>query len=181
MNVLLDMDGVITDFVPAVIEQYNYLTNEKVQEDQIKGKKIDAYVQDPMTAKRIKNATGFLRGLKPSYRAIDAITYLHDQGHNIIFVSVPTRCSTSGDEKKEWLNYYFSKLWQKAPLIMTPPKYKRFVRGDILVDDDPDNLENLPADMKGLLWHQKYNSTVMGFERCYGWDHLINLIEKNEI
>lgn len=180
MDILLDMDGVVTDFVPALIEQYNFLTGEHVKVEQIRGRKTEDFVQDPPTIKRIKNSVGFLRGLPPADGAVDAISKLVSDGHKVLFVSVNTNCATSANEKREWLNFYFSKVWQKAPLITTPPEYKKFVRGDVLVDDDHKNLIDLHPDTKGLLWHQQYNASITGFERIYGWDHLEDWIYKNE-
>ena len=64
-----------------------------------------------------------------------------------------------------------------APLVLTHEKHK--VRVDVLVDDDPKNLEHLHKDTKGLLWHQSYNAAVTGFDRVYSWDHLEEWIAIN--
>ena len=180
MKILLDMDGVLAQFIPALIEEYNFLTNEHISEDEIKSFNVKDYVNDPFLVGRIKNATGFARNLKPYDGALDAVNFLVGAGHEILFVSCPTNCPTSAHEKREWLNYYFSKLWQKAPLITTPPGMKKHVRGDVLVDDDPKNLDDLHPATKGLLWHTRQNAAVTGYERVYSWDHLIDWIEKNE-
>lgn len=178
MLILLDMDGVVVDFLPQLLEKYNFLTNEGVQIDYIKGVKTHKYVGDPMTLKRIKDSVGFLSSLPPIDGAIEGVGSLVKDGHEVIFVSNGTNCPTSGHEKRDWLKYHFSKLWNIAPLVLT--YHKRFVRGDILVDDNPNNLANLHPTTTGLLWHYNYNAFVTGFERIYSWDHLLQWVRDHK-
>ena len=180
LTILLDMDGVVTNFIPALIEQYNFLTNEGVKEENINGFGLNDFFQDSFTAKKIKDGVGFLRNLQPTENSIEAITLLKTQGHDIVFVSSPTNCPTAAHEKREWLNYYFSKVWRRAPLITTPPEYKKYVRGDLLLDDDPKNLKDLHATTKPLLWHTKQNASAVGLERIYSWDHFIEWVKEYE-
>jgi 5'(3')-deoxyribonucleotidase len=179
MKVLLDMDGVITLFIPALLEQYNFLTGETIKEEDVRSFGVGDYVNDPYLIKKLKNGTGFIRGLKPRDGAIDAINHLVELGHEVLFVSCPTNCPTAGYEKREWLNYYFSKTWKKAPLILVPPAMKKHIRGDVLLDDDPKNLEDLHGSTKGLLWHTKQNASVVGFDRIYSFDQFIDWVERN--
>jgi len=180
LRILLDMDGVMAQFIPGLLEKYNFLTSENVSEDDIRGYNVGDYVNDPVAVKRIKDSVGFIRSLKPYDGALEAVQCLKDKGHDIVFVSCPTNCPTSAHEKREWLNYYFSKLWKKAPLITTPPGMKYYVRGDVLVDDDVKNLQNLHPTTKALLWHTKQNASAVGYERIYSFDHLIDWVEKND-
>ena len=178
MRVLLDMDGVIADFMGKWLEMYNYLTNEKVKLQDIKSCNTSKWVGDPYTLKKIKDSPGFIRGLEPMPGAIDAVTELHDKGHEIFFVSNGTNCPSSGHEKRDWLKYYFNHLWKHAPLVLT--YHKHVVRGDCLVDDNPKNFRGIHPATAPLLWHQPYNADIVGYERIYDWGHLIDWIEKND-
>jgi len=180
LRVLLDMDGVLAQFMPALIEQYNFLTSEHILESDITSFNVGDFVNDPFLVKKIMNNVGFLRGLEPYDGAIEAVNYLVGQGHEVAFVSSPTNCPTAGYEKREWLNYYFSKTWKKAPLIAVTTGMKYYIRGDVLVDDDPKNLTGLHPTTKGLLWHTKQNASATGYERIYSFDHLIDWIEKED-
>lgn len=180
MNILLDMDGVLTHFIPALIEQYNFLSGENIKEEDIRGFNINDYVNDPALVKRIKYSTGFIRNLRPRTGAIEMVDHLVELGHEILFVSVPTNCPTSGHEKRDWLNYYFSKTWRKAPLILVPPAMKKHIRGDVLLDDDPRNLENLHGSTKALLWHTRQNAEITGHERIYSYDQFADWIDRNK-
>jgi len=178
MKILLDMDGVIAEFLPRLIEMYNHLTNEGIKITDIRSNNSYKWFGDQWLAKKIKDSTGFIRSLKPAEGAIEAVEDLHRRGHEIVFVSNGTNCPSSGHEKREWLKYYFHKTWKFAPLVLT--YHKHHVRGDCLVDDTPRNLDNLHPTTQGLLWHQPYNAEVTGYERIYDWSHLLDWITKND-
>lgn len=176
MLINLDLDGPVADFRGSVVEQYNFLTGENIKVQDMRNAKIAKCVSNPGLIQRIINSPGFMRGLKPIDGAIESITELHRMGHEILFVSNGSNCPTSGHEKRDWLNYYFSKVWKKAPLVLT--YYKYYVRGDCLLDDRPTNLENLYDDCAPLLWSAPYNQEEQRFERIYGWSHFMDWVEK---
>lgn len=179
MIILLDMDGVMADFNAAALEMYNFLTNENVVVEQIKTPQTGKHVGDPTLLRKIVESPGFMRNLQPIDGAIEGVEYLHGKGHDIVFVSNATNCPTSGHEKRDWLKYYFSKVWKYAPLILTKQKYR--VRGDVLIDDDPKNFVGLHESTKALLYNHSYNAHVVGFERVYGWDHILDWVARNDI
>lgn len=177
MRILLDMDGVVVDFMGPWLEMYNHLTNEGVELDQIKSMKTRKWVGDPMTLMRIKDSVGFVRNLPPKDGAIDGVKELIKLGHEIVFVSNGTNCPTSGHEKRDWLKYHFHKEWQYAPLVLT--YHKHLVRGDCLLDDNPKNLEKLHSSTTPLLWHYSYNSDVLDYTRIYDWGHFLDWVVCN--
>lgn len=177
MIVNLDMDGVLADFTGKLIEQYNHLTNEKIKMSDIRTDNIGKYVGDPFLIRKLKEAPGFIRSLEPLDGAIDAVHQLVKDGHDVRFISNATNCVSSGHEKREWLKYHFSKLWDKAPLALMWDK--SWVRGDVLLDDTPRNLANLEPDIKGLLFHQHYNASVTGYDRIYDWSQFIDWVNRN--
>ena len=178
MILLLDMDGVVVDFVRPWLDQYNALTGENVKYNSITGPKTSKFVKDPNTLRKLKDSVGFIRNLPPINGAIEVITDLHREGHEIVFVSNGTWCPTSGHEKRDWLKFYFHRLWQYPPLVLT--YHKHYVRGDILLEDTPSNLKNLHPTTKGLLFHQKYNADETGFDRIYDWSHFLDWVERNK-
>jgi 5'(3')-deoxyribonucleotidase len=177
MIVLLDIDGVIADFNGELVRIYNCLTNENMTPTQIKSTQSSKWFRDPILVKKIIESPGFIRNLPPIENAIDGIKLLFNQGYDIVFVSNGTNCPTSGHEKRDWLNFYFGKLWKQAPLILTKQKYR--VRGDCLLDDNPKNFTGLHSETKALLYDQCYNYDVPGFERILGWDHFIKWVAQN--
>jgi len=177
LTILLDMDGVIANFTKRILEHYNHLTNEGVKISDLKTYKTSKYVGDPYLLRKIKDSPGFIRYLEPIDGAIDGVRSLKKDGHDICFVSNATNCPTAGHEKREWLKYYFGVLWQYPPLVLTKQKYR--VRGDVLIDDDPNNLKHLEAETKGLLFSQPYNASVTGYERIYDWSHVLEWVRSN--
>ena len=178
MIILLDLDGVVADLVPTLLEQYNYLTSENVPLSAIKSNKTAKHVGDAFLCRRLLESVGFIRSLPPVDGAIEAIDRLHHDGHDIVFVSNGTNCPTSGHEKRDWLKFHFSKVWTGyVPLILTSDKWR--VRGDVLLDDDPKNLDAARLHpTKGLIFHATYNADVVldGIERIYGWDHFLSWV-----
>lgn len=178
MIILLDMDGVCADFTGSLLEQYNHHTNEGVKLSDIKTNQTGKHVKNRWLLKSIKDSTGFLRNLRPLPGAVEAVKKLHKDGHDVCFVSNGTNCPSAGFEKREWLKYYFGRVWKYPPLVLTKEKFR--VRGDCLLDDDPKNLKGLYPETKGLLFHQPYNAAARGnFERISGWDHFLDWVKKN--
>jgi 5'-nucleotidase len=180
MRLVLDMDGVIADFMKRWLEQYNHLTGENVQVNDITGPKTSKFVKDPHTLYRLKDAPGFIRSLEPMPGAIDGVHELHSKGHEIIFLSNGTRCPSSGHEKREWLFYYFHRLWKIPPLILAYAGHKKYVPGDVLLEDTPKNLENLEYGTKALLFHNRSNAEETRFERIYDWSHFLQWVDENK-
>lgn len=179
MRILLDMDGVVVDFVGPWLKQYNELTNEGVKLSDINDVKTSKFVGDPFTLKKLKDSPGFIRNLPPMPGAVEGITELHKQGHQIGFVSNGTNCPTSVHEKREWLWFYFHRLWRKAPLFTALPELKKWVHGDVLLEDTPKNLEGLEQGCVPLLYHHKYNTFEERFERIYDWSHFVQWVKEN--
>ncbi len=178
MRILLDMDGVVVDFVEPLLKMYNDMTNENVPLSSIKNYNIGKFVKDPMTLRRLKESVGFIRNLPPKGDSLDGVKDLLKAGHEVVFVSNGTNCPTSGHEKRDWLFYYFHREWKYPPLVLTYHKY--LVSGDCLVDDNPKNLENLSPNTKPLLWHCSYNSEEDGkYTRIYDWSHLLDWANRN--
>ena len=181
MILLIDMDGVVTDFLPSLLEQYNFLTSENIPIADIKSNKTTKYVGDAFLCRKLIESVGFIRSLPPIEGAVEAIDQLKHDGHDIVFVSNGTNCPTSGHEKRDWLKFHFSKVWTgHVPLILTSDKWR--IRGDVLLDDDPKNLDATKlSPTKGLIFHSTYNADVMlsGIERIYGWDHFLSWMAEN--
>lgn len=173
-RILLDMDGVVCDFLTPLLAQYNHLTGEQVKVSDIKGHKTVKYVKQRGVILKVVDTPGFIRNLLPIDGALEGIRTLHAAGHDIVFVSNATNCPTSGHEKRLWLKYYLGDLWEKPQLVLTYHKY--LVKGDLLLDDNPENLERLETGTRPLLFDQPYNATETRFERVYGWSKFVGLV-----
>jgi len=176
MRILLDMDGVVADFLGLLLKQYNHLTGENVKRQDIRHVRVGKSVKDPMTIRKLIESTGFIRNLDPLPGAIDGVNSLVKGGHDVVFVSNGTNCETSGHEKRDWLKYHFNKTWDIVPLVLTYHKY--LVRGDCLVDDNPKHLRNLDKSTTPLLWNHPYNANVQDYIRIYDWSNLLDWVSR---
>ena len=172
------MDGVIVDFVGPLIEQYNHLAKDDVKLSDITEYNTYKFVKKRGILMSVKDSPGFIRNLKPLPEAIESIEYLHESGHDIVFVSNATNSPTAGHEKREWLKYYLGHLWKKPQLVLT--YHKHLVKGDVLLEDSPKNLERLEKDVIPILFHQHYNRSEKRFRRVFGWNQFIKWIEEYE-
>lgn len=131
LDVLVDMDSIIVNFMDGLLDAYASAGGEAVYTDDIKGWDMGRYVQDPTLLFDCMYRKGFFRNLKPLPGALDALMELQSLGHNIVIVTSP--CTPhSASEKIEWLDEHCPFLGTKDYFI---GHHKWMVRGDVLIDD----------------------------------------------
>lgn len=114
----IDLDGVVADFVSAM--------NTHPKKD------IALYIEHPDTIPHI------FRDLKPIKGAIEAVNMLLDAtNYNVYFLSTaPWDNPSAWTDKRLWIEEQFGNKINRR-LILT--HRKDFVKGDILIDDRPNN------------------------------------------
>lgn len=114
----IDLDGVVADFVSAM--------NTHPKKD------IAPYIEHPDTIPHI------FRDLKPIKGAIEAVNMLLDAtNYNVYFLSTaPWDNPSAWTDKRLWIEEQFGNKINRR-LILT--HRKDFVKGDILIDDRPNN------------------------------------------
>lgn len=114
----IDLEGVVADFVSAM--------NTHPKKD------IAPYIEHPDTIPHI------FRDLKPIKGAIEAVNMLLDAtNYNVYFLSTaPWDNPSAWTDKRLWIEEQFGNKINRR-LILT--HRKDFVKGDILIDDRPNN------------------------------------------
>lgn len=177
MDILLDMDGVIVDFVGGCSRIASSLGIEKeflsglekgefLLEELFPGEAFNSF-------KREVEKPGFWLALAPMPGAVETIKSLHDHNHELIIVTAPynhsPRCYY---EKVMWVNEYLPFINTRESFIGTSAKYR--VRGDLLVDDQGKNIDKF----FGLTckFNHPYNRTVESDFSISSWKDFPSVI-----
>lgn len=143
--VYIDLDGVVADFVSAM--NAHALINEL------------SFNKDPDTI------PGLFRNLKPIESAISSVEkLLHSEKYEVYFLSTaPWNNPSAWTDKRLWLAEQFGDIINRR-LILT--HRKDLVKGDILIDDRPNNGTK---DFEGEL-------IKFGSDEYPNWDSVINYL-----
>lgn len=143
--VYIDLDGVVADFVSAM--NAHALINEL------------SFNKDPDTI------PGLFRSLKPIESAISSVEkLLHSEKYEVYFLSTaPWNNPSAWTDKRLWLAEQFGDIINRR-LILT--HRKDLVKGDILIDDRPNNGTK---DFEGEL-------IKFGSDEYPNWDSVINYL-----
>ena len=141
----IDLDGVVADFVSAM--NAHPLRNEL------------PFNKDPDTI------PGLFRNLKPIESAISSVEkLLHSEKYEVYFLSTaPWNNPSAWTDKRLWLTEQFGDIINRR-LILT--HRKDLVKGDILIDDRPNNGAK---DFEGEL-------IKFGSDEYPNWDSVINYL-----
>lgn len=154
--VLLDVDGVLCDFVAGVMRSVATVSDECADlSDWDFLHKLSPHAKRAYLADSAK--PGFCCSLDPLPGAAEGLQLLRDNGYDLVAVTSPLlHCPTWEGERREWLQHHF--CFEARDVIFT--SRKDLVHGDVLVDDklahvrDWSSRWNKPA----VLWAQPYNS-----------------------
>jgi 5'(3')-deoxyribonucleotidase len=151
--IAFDMDGVIVDFVKPWLEWYNKEYNDSLTEADLRmyefgsqtkaGKKIYDFLRVPNNYDKVLEIPHML-ALMQTYQNL---------GHRII---VATKASHNGnmvENKTKWFERNAPFL-NKHDIVFV--QNKELIRADVLIDDDPRNLEKFPGDK--ILFRHSYNN-----------------------
>lgn len=170
LDLLIDMDGVCANLNRHLCALIEHDFDVVVSPDDIKN--YDLSMSFPTVPKKSLYAyfhrAEFWSSLRPIEGAIEVITALHQEGHDIKFV---TSCPGGHDGKIKWLKKHFDFIRKKPSpwydVIFTA--HKHLVRGHLLLDDLPANVDKFcqeqqwhPDVQAGVLFRQPYNLEYSG-------------------
>lgn len=162
--ILIDQDGVLADFERGFYAawQAGGHPHPALPLEQ----RRSFYVRDDYPAKlraeveAIYTAPGFYRDLPAITGAVDALTALLEQGHDVRICTSPlNQYRNCVPEKFEWVERHLGSQFVSR-IIVT--KDKTIVRGDVLVDDKPNVTGSFLPSWQHVLFDQPYNRHVGG-------------------
>lgn len=171
MNICVDVDDVLADFVTSYLKEHNFVhgTNHK-RED------IKTYTGLPdllgMSREElwndlfVKSVNGFFRKIKIRDGAVKVMNDLYESGNGLYIVTH----RVAGDDTFYWLNNHLIKY---DKLLLTGDKKKIYeaVNADVVLED---NLEHAYAGLdcgaRVFLFDQPWNAGHHPMIRCYSWE-----------
>lgn len=178
-RILIDMDDTITNFLEEVINEYNktYGTNHSIKE--VTEWVIPSSFEYGLFS--VLEKTDILTTITPKLDSIEYINEWIDEGYDVFIVSDCGNCADSYGKKLEWLKTYIPKF-DLSHFI--PCKEKYVISGDVLIDDNLDNLEKWslhnPYGMD-LLMTAQHNKEIQDERRIYSFEEADDLIKTMQL
>ncbi len=164
-QVLVDMDGVLADVYAQFTEMGYRDSGIRLNKEALYGKlEEDAF---PSFDAHVRSA-GFFRTVPVMSGAIEGLKHLNDN-YNVLIVSSATQFPDSLLDKEQWLNEHFPFIsWQQMIFCGS----KESIRGHIMIDDHPKNLDPFPG--KKILFTQPHNIYVpdAAYHRVFSWEEI---------
>lgn len=134
------MDEVAVDLMGPWIEEINKRFNLDLTRKDASRNKLKELDSEGYNVYGIIREKGFFRDLKPVDGAVEYITKLHKDGHEIVFVTTPLPNSVYVySEKLEWVEKTFPFIDLDNVIFS---RRKDLIIGDVLLDDYIHNLKN---------------------------------------
>lgn len=176
MTVLVDMDDTIEQLLKAWVAGVNarYGTDARV-EDVTDWDVSRAFPSlDFRQVYSVPLQAGFWKTVEPIPGAAEALKALMDAGHEV-FIVTATPPETAAEKMRDVLFRYFPFLTLEQ-LIITFRKQQ--IRGDVMIDDGPHNLEGGPwrKILMSAPHNRSYDAAAHGMERVENWDEVLALL-----
>jgi len=148
----IDMDGCLVDFVGAALPRVKHLWGVDVRYEDLVVPRIEKSINAALPYKVDEEALckavfqpGFFASMLPREGAIDSLKELYKHGHEIVIITKAYLHSAHiVSEKADWLSMHLRDIDYQT-IIVRDNRSKKLVNVDVLVDDDPDNLEHPTA------------------------------------
>ena len=179
MRLLVDMDGVITDFNKTIWDKFEDAHPLMLKEFPRPKELTEFYAEDTYDDPKFLNAMqslnqeeGFFLELEPIAGAIDALKHLETQFEVYICTAPLLENPTCCNDKLEWVHQHLGHEWTRRTIIT---KDKTVIDGDFLIDDKPiiTGITDEPLWMR-LIFDQPYNKNIVG--RRLNWKNYMEVI-----
>lgn len=178
-RILIDMDDTITNFLEEVINEYNKTYGTSHSMDEVTEWVIPSSFEYGLFS--VLELTNILTMITPKLDSIEYINKWIDEGYDVFIVSDCCNRYQSYRDKLKWLKTYIPKF-DLSHFI--PCKEKYVISGDVLIDDNLDNLEKWslhnPYGMD-LLMTAQHNKGIQDERRIYSFEEADDLIKTMQL
>lgn len=181
---LLDMDGVLAQWTPAVIEQAARIAADMgyagplPQAEQITNFNVDHCFYGPQRwlVHQAMTSPGLYRYMEPVDGAVEAVKELRAADVHVMICSSPDLDNpTCADDKLWWLRRHLG-YEIAANAVLT--KDKTAVTGHLLVDDKPNVRGQFTPSWRHVIFTHRYNEGLPGLrlDRWADWPVLLDYL-----
>ena len=187
MTIFIDQDNVLNRFIDQVV-----LYTEKLFKLKVDFKSSDCKswgVLDEMfphaskewcdkRTEEIFSASGFWSGMLPQPGAVEVMEKLVKDKHEVYIATMPwPTAKNCKAEKEEWVEKYLP-FFKTKNIIFCPNK--KFLYGDVILDDAPHIIENTPHCKHRIIYDYPYNQNVEASFRIKSWNEAYSVISNLE-
>ena len=163
------MDGVLADIYSQYVKFELADRGISQRIESLNGlKETEAFIN----CRQYVRTRGFFRNAPVILGSIEGLRLLNEK-FSVLIVSSATQFPTSLEEKHDWLSEHFPFISWKQMVFCG---IKDMIRGDIMVDDHPTNLDLFEGEK--ILFTQPHNFHVINsnYQRVANWNELITLV-----
>lgn len=177
LTILIDMDDVMVDFVPAWVNYLNNRFGTKVKPEDIDDWHMKNFFPEVPgnLVYEILEEPGFWDTVKPKQGAAEHIRMLKEDGHTVCVVTA-SHYRTLIPKMESVLFKYFPYLkWSDVVIA----KNKRLVVGDVLIDDGIHNHDGCTCECRLLMdapHNRKFSAEKLGLIRVHSWKEIYKAI-----
>lgn len=176
LRVLLDCDGVLSDFLPFALQTMQELSGKLYTAEQIVDWDL-FQTFDPAWKHDFFyecGRPGVATSLRVCEGALEGVARLREWA-DVMVVTAPMRNAPFWlAEREVWLHKHFG--FTRDQIVHTEAKH--ICSGDVFVDDKPSNVrlwaQENPGGI-GLLWDATYNRLDRGLTRALSWDDVVRV------
>lgn len=169
-RILVDMDGVLCNLIEKWFAAYNAEYNDRLDPQGLVTWGPHRYARGGRAVYKYLAQPGFFRDLQPIPHAIDGMRRLMDWGHDVVIV---TAARNGHKDKLDWIKEHLP-FFSLDNVVFA--HRKALVRGDVLFDDAPHNLEAFKEYGLPVAMAYRYNENVDAV-RVPDWLHFLQLVQ----
>ncbi|RWX03491.1 5' nucleotidase, NT5C type [Flavobacterium cerinum] len=171
-SIAIDMDGVIADIEPHLIEWYQKETGIITAKETIRGLNEHEAFSNKGAILKILNSPSFFRTVPVMDKAVETVKALMEE-YEIFIVSAAMEFPLSLFEKKEWLSEHFPFISWKNIIFCGD---KSIIDTDFMIDDYCKNLDFCKG--KPLMFTAYHNVHLNHHQRIDHWNEVPELLKQ---
>lgn len=141
-KILVDMDAIVVALTEKWLALYNKDHNDTVTIEDLKTWNIYNHVKIGQRMNDYLYSDRFFLDVDPIPGAIEAVRHLM-LDHHVYIVSAPSWPGNSASDKISWVKKHMP-FFNKRDIFLG--HHKHMIKGDILIDDSPDNIRAYRAE-----------------------------------